>query len=138
MILLPLDPPTDRPSGPPPAPAEAQAWQDCVVTRHPGAAEWVRHRLGRAVQVLDHLHPHEIRPGTRYHGVFPLNLAADICRAGAQCWAISVQLPPALRGHELSAEQLEALDARLVRYQVDEVAGADPDFNPNPSPVQPD
>lgn len=138
MILLPLDPPTDRPSGPPPAPAEAQAWQDCVVTRHPGAAEWVQRRLGRAVQVVDHLHPHEIRPGTRYHGVFPLNLAADICRAGAQCWAISVQLPPALRGQELSAEQLEALDARLVRYQVDEVAGADPDFNPNPSPVQPD
>lgn len=136
MSLLPLDPPTARPSGTPPAPAEAEAWQDCVVTRHPGAAEWVRRRLGRAVQVVDHLHPHEIRPGTRYHGVFPLNLAADICRAGAQCWAISVQLPLELRGQELSAAQLEALGARLVRYQVDEVAGAAPDFDP--SPVQPD
>lgn len=104
------------------APALAELPLDCVVTRHPGAAEWVQRRLGRAVRVVDHLHPHEIVPGTRYQGVFPLTLAADICRAGAQCWAISVQLPPDLRGRELSAEQLDGLGARLVRYQVSEIA----------------
>lgn len=104
---------------------------DCIVTRHPGAAEWVQRRLGRAVRVIDHLLPQEIEPGIRYHGVFPLNLAADICRAGAQCWAISVQLPSELRGHELSAEQLETLGARLVRYQVSEISTADLETGPS-------
>ncbi|MFM2346144.1 MAG: hypothetical protein RL654_897 [Pseudomonadota bacterium] len=85
----------------------------------------MRRRLGRAVPVVEHLHPHEIQPGIRYHGVFPLNLAADLCRAGAQCWSLSVQLPPELRGRELDADQLEALGARLVRYQITEVARAD-------------
>jgi CRISPR-associated protein Csx16 len=109
---------------PEPAAVPAEAPRDCVVTRHPGAAEWVQRHLGRTVRVVDHLHPHEIVPGTRYHGVFPLNLAAAICHAGAQCWAISMQVPPELRGRELGAEQLEALGARLVRYQVSEVADA--------------
>ncbi|NRT58011.1 CRISPR-associated protein Csx16 [Sphaerotilus uruguayifluvii] len=114
MILLPLDPVAA------PAPAEGSPL-DCVVTRHAGAAEWVQRRLGRPVRVVEHLHPHEIVPGARYHGVFPLNLAAAICRAGAQCWAISMQVPPTLRGQELGADQLDALGARLVRYQVSEL-----------------
>lgn len=93
-----------------------------VVTRHPGAADWVQSLLRQPVQVVSHLHEHAIEPGVRYVGVFPLNLAAAICAAGAECWAISLQLPPELRGQELSAAQLDALGARLVRYQVSEIA----------------
>jgi CRISPR-associated protein Csx16 len=92
-----------------------------VVTRHAGAATWVQTRLGCPVRTVAHLHEHEIEPGARYHGVFPLNLAAAICRAGAECWAIAMELPPTLRGQELSAAQLDALGARLVRYEVREV-----------------
>ena len=95
-----------------------------VVTRHPGAADWVQARLGHPVRVKPHLLEHEIAPGARYHGVFPLNLAAAICRAGAECWAIALQVPPALRGKELTAAQLDALGARLVRYEVSELADA--------------
>lgn len=92
-----------------------------VVTRHVGAADWVQARLGQPVRVTPHLDPDAIEPGTRYHGVFPLNLAAAICRAGAECWAIALELPPALRGQELDAAQLDALGARLVRYDVREL-----------------
>ena len=101
-----------------PAAALPTLW---VVTRHAGAATWVQTRLDRPVRTVAHLHAHEIEPGARYHGVFPLNLAAAICRAGAECWAIAMEVPPALRGQELSAAQLDALGARLVRYEVREV-----------------
>jgi CRISPR-associated protein Csx16 len=106
--------PTDRPDAAAPA-----LW--VVVTRHAGAAEWVQSRLGQPVRVTPHLHADAIEPGARYHGVFPLNLAAAICRAGAECWAIAMDVPPALRGQELGAAQLDALGARLVRYEVREV-----------------
>lgn len=89
-----------------------------VVTRHAGAADWVRALLGHTVQIVSHLEVDEIQPDTCYYGVFPLHLAAAICTAGAQCWAISVNMPPALRGQELSADQLNLLGAELVRYEV--------------------
>ena len=91
---------------------------DLIVTRHPGAATWVQQVLGRPVRRVAHLEVTELRPGMRYHGVFPLDLAAAICAAGSECWAISLRVPPALRGQELTALQLEQLGARLVRYTV--------------------
>jgi CRISPR-associated protein Csx16 len=118
MPLPPPDHTTDRPD----AAAAPALW---VVTRHAGAAEWVQSRLGQPVRVTPHLHADAIEPGARYHGVFPLNLAATICRAGAECWAIAMDVPPALRGQELSAAQLDALGARLVRYEVREVPDCD-------------
>jgi CRISPR-associated protein Csx16 len=90
----------------------------CVVTRHPGATDWIQRQLGDPVQVVAHLAENEVEAGTRYYGVFPLNLAAAICRSGAECWAISMQMPPELRGQELSAAQLDMLEARLIRYEV--------------------
>ena len=89
-----------------------------VITRHPGAADWVRQQLGREVQAIPHLELGEVESGGSYYGVFPLNLAAAICAKGSACWAISVNMPPALRGQELSAGQLDELGAELVRYDV--------------------
>ncbi len=89
-----------------------------VITRHPGAADWVRRQISHAVDVVPHLEPGEIEAGVHYYGVFPLHLAAAICEQGAACWAISVNMPPALRGQELSAQQLDELGAILVRYDV--------------------
>lgn len=102
-----------------PLPVNAEpAPTDLIVTRHPGAADWVRRVLGRPVRCVAHLEVHELRPGMRYHGVFPLDLAAAICAAGSECWAISLRVPAALRGQELTAAQLDQLGARLVRYTV--------------------
>lgn len=89
-----------------------------VVTRHTGALQWVADQLGQPVRSIAHLEPEAIEPGGCYYGVFPLNLAAAICAAGSQCWAISLNLPESLRGQELSAHQLNALNARLVCYDV--------------------
>lgn len=89
-----------------------------VVTRHPGARAWLEAQLGQPVHSIAHLNPQDIVPGCCYYGVFPLNLAAAICAAGAECWAISMDMPPHLRGQELSADQLRQLGATLVRYDV--------------------
>ena len=113
-----------HPATPPAADTETDTRPLWVVTRHAGAAAWVQARLGQPVCVIPHLHPDAIEPGARYHGVFPLHLAAAICQAGAECWAIAVEMPPALRGQELDAAQLDALGARLVRYAVRERADA--------------
>lgn len=98
----------------------ALPFHHCVVTRHPGAAEWVQARLGQSVAVMAHLEIAQIQPATAYYGVFPLHLAEAICRAGSSCWAIRVEVPAALRGQELSAAELDRLQARLVRYVVQE------------------
>lgn len=98
--------------------SDDQPLPDLVVTRHPGAVAWVQQVLGRPVQSVAHLHESELVAGTRYYGVFPLNLAAAICATGAECWAISLQISPELRGQELTATQLDQLGARLVRYTV--------------------
>ena len=97
-----------------------------VITRHAGAADWVGQQLGQEVHASPHLELGEVEPGGSYYGVFPLNLAAAICAKGSACWAISVNLPPALRGQELSAGQLDELGAELVRYEVRAIAALGP------------
>ena len=96
----------------------------CVVTRHHGAAQWVQSQLGHAVRTVVHLEAQAIEVGGRYYGVFPLHLAAAICAAGSECWAITFNMPLASRGQELSAAQLDALGAQLVRHEVSAVATA--------------
>jgi len=94
-----------------------------IVSRHPGAVDWMRRRMGgQPFEVFEHLEPgFRPAPGERVCGVLPLTWVERIHRAGAECWVLEVELPAALRGKELSAEQLDALQARLVRYEVQAV-----------------
>jgi CRISPR-associated protein Csx16 len=94
-----------------------------IVSRHPGAVEWVRRRLQLTgpVHVVSHLDDEQrFEPGDRVCGVLPLAAAARICAQGASPWVISVNVPLALRGQELSNRQLDELGARLVEYEVHE------------------
>jgi len=90
-----------------------------LVTRHPGAVEWLRRRLeGPAVHVehLDNIA--SLGPGDIVAGTLPMHLAAQVCARGARYLHLEVELPRELRGLELAAEQLDALNARLVEYRV--------------------
>jgi CRISPR-associated protein Csx16 len=92
-----------------------------VVSRHTGAVEWVRRRLGETanVKVLAHVGDEQVfAPGDKVCGVLPLALAARICAQGAKPYVIDIKLTADMRGRELSADELEALQARLVRYEV--------------------
>lgn len=92
---------------------------DYIVTRHPGAIEWMRRhaRLSSAV-VLRHVDGHTFEPGDRVCGVLPLALAARICASGSEAHVLTYDAPESARGQELTAEDLEALGTKLVRYEV--------------------
>ena len=88
------------------------------VTRHPGACEWAR-SLGLSVDVwLPHLDPVLVQAGDTVIGILPVNLVAIVCEQGGRYFNLSLNLPIAARGQELSAQELEIYGARLEEYQV--------------------
>ncbi|UYV19470.1 CRISPR-associated protein Csx16 [Halomonas qaidamensis] len=88
------------------------------VSRHPGAIEW----LARQQIKVDHYHHHlditAVAAGDRVIGTLPVQLVADVCERHAEYWHLSIEMPPALRGHELDADQLECLGAKLCPFVV--------------------
>ena len=88
------------------------------VTRHPGAREWAESRALRVDLHVDHLEVSAIEPGDVVMGTLPVNPAADVQARGARYLHLSLDLPPELRGHELSAEQMERAGARLEEYRI--------------------
>lgn len=51
-------------------------------------------------------------------GILPVHLAAQLCARGARYLNLSLDLPAAARGRELSAEELDAYGARIEGYEV--------------------
>ena len=91
------------------------------VSRHPGAVVWAM-RQGLSIDhVVPHLDPTQVRAGDTVLGTLPLPLAANVCGRGARFLHLTVKLPHELRGQELSADQLQALGAKLCEYRVQHV-----------------
>jgi CRISPR-associated protein Csx16 len=90
------------------------------VTRHRGAAEWLR-RKGIAAATVDHLDPAQVRQGDVVLGTLPVHVVAALNAKGARFKQLCYDTPVELRGTELSAEDLERLGARLVEYRVEQV-----------------
>lgn len=88
-----------------------------LVSRHPGAQEWLR-RQGLEGEPRAHLAPDEVGRGDCVIGTLPVHRVLELGRVGARYVHLRVELPAALRGVELDAEQLEALGARLEPLRV--------------------
>ncbi len=88
------------------------------VSRHAGAVEWARRQGLTVDRQVAHLDIDELRPGDIVIGSLPVNLAAEVCSRGGRYCHLTLPLPPELRGRELSADQLEALGARLEAYRI--------------------
>ncbi len=88
------------------------------VTRHPGAIEWAERRGLQVDHQTDHLQVDEVRAGDTVIGTLPVHLAARVCARGARYLHLSLNLPPELRGRELSADDLERFGARLEPLRV--------------------
>ncbi|MFU2488975.1 CRISPR-associated protein Csx16 [Thauera sp. WH-1] len=88
------------------------------VTRHPGAAEWAQRKGLQIDRHVAHLDPAGIAPGDTVIGILPVHLAAQLCARGARYLNLSLDLPAAARGRELSAEELDAYGARIEGYEV--------------------
>ncbi|PPC83993.1 MAG: CRISPR-associated protein Csx16 [Methylotenera sp.] len=89
-----------------------------LITRHPGAVAWFQQQGIQIDQHLPHLNAAQIAPQDKVYGSLPIHLAAQICAIGAEYWHLSLDMPPQLRGQELSATQLNTINARLERFVV--------------------
>ena len=90
-----------------------------IVTRHAGALVWLRRHFGEPnLRALRCAEDAPVRAGDRVVGVLPISWAARICALGAEAHVLTFDVPAELRGQELSADDLDALGARLVRYEV--------------------
>lgn len=90
-----------------------------LVTRHPGAVEWMQYAGHTYDQHLTHLESLVIlQAGDTVIGSLPINIVYDINSLGVNYVHLSLYIPETLRGKELSAEQLSQLDAKLQRYEV--------------------
>lgn len=89
-----------------------------LITRHPGAVEWVARQGVAPNAVLNHLNPDLIHAGDTVIGTLPVHLAARVCERGAKFVSLTVDLPSALRGRELTVDDLEACGARLETFVI--------------------
>lgn len=86
------------------------------VTRHAGAVEWARRQGVRVDIVVKQLDPRMPSPGDRVVGTLPVHLAAAVCQRGIPYVHLALDLPPRLRGRELTADDMQAAAARLEPY----------------------
>jgi len=89
------------------------------VSRHPGAVEWAKSQEIDVDYWVPHLSVDDIAPRDTVIGTLPVNMAAGVCAIGARYINLSLDLPHAWRGRELSAVQLIAAGARLEEFVVD-------------------
>ena len=94
-----------------------------IVTRHPGATEWIRKQpgfSGAEISAVPHLS--KIAPNTHYVGVLPVGLVAQICKSGGRFTSLELTFPDASwRGRELTAAEMDACSARLEEYRAERV-----------------
>ncbi len=88
------------------------------ITRHGGARDWAV-RQGLAIdRLVEHLDPEKVQTGDTVIGSLPVNLAARVCAQGARYLHLAMELPPRLRGRELTADDMDACGARLEEYHI--------------------
>lgn len=87
-----------------------------IVSRHPGALEWLRRHGIVADQQVAHLDLDQIAAGDCVIGTLPVNLIAELCKQGANYFHLDLKLLPEQRGQELSADDMDAAGAKLVQY----------------------
>ena len=88
------------------------------ISRHPGAVQWAERQQLRVDRFIPHLDITQVQAGDLLIGTLPVNMAAQVCAKGAQYHHLSLELPVAMRGRELSADDLERLDARLTAFDI--------------------
>lgn len=90
------------------------------VSRHPGAVEWARQQGVRVDHWVTHLALEEVGAGDTVIGSLPVNLAAEVCARGARYVHLSLNVPAALRGKELTVDDMQACGANLQAYTITE------------------
>ena len=92
------------------------------ITRHPGAIEWAKQNLlhydVHAAHLLD---LSLLQSGDTVVGTLPINLVNQLNQSGVGYIHLSLEIPPSLRGVELTAEQLRSCNASLEKFEVNKL-----------------
>lgn len=95
------------------------------VTRHQGAKDWAQQQGIVVDQLTEHIDPVNIQPGDVVIGTLPVHLAAQVQENGGRYLHLQLDLPPALRGKELSAEEMSRVNAQLSEYRISQISNTD-------------
>ncbi len=90
------------------------------ITRHPGAKDWAKRQNIAIDQWLSHLDTSQVKAGDCVFGNLPIHHAAEICAKGAHYYHLSLDTSAESRGKELSADDMQALGARLQLFYISE------------------
>lgn len=94
------------------------------VSRHSGAIEWAKAEGLPVDAFVAHLDVSYIEPGDTVIGSLPVNLAAEVCKAGAHYWHMALSVEPEQRGQELSAQAMRDAGLCLRAYRIEEESTA--------------
>lgn len=93
------------------------------ITRHPGAVQWANaHNVSFDVHLEHLLSLDKLQSGDVVIGTLPINLISQINAMSVRYIHLSLQIPPELRGVELTVEQLKQCYATLKEFQVTKLA----------------
>lgn len=89
------------------------------ITRHTGALAWAKlHDVAFDVH-LEHLSDLDsLQAGDVIIGTLPINMVAKLNERGVRYVHLSLDIPPAWRGRELTADELRECQASLQEFQV--------------------
>ena len=89
------------------------------ITRHLGALAWAKQQGVHYDVHLQHLFSlNKLQAGDRVIGTLPINMVFKLNQLGVSYVHLSLNIPPHLRGIELSAEQLNECEALLEEFLV--------------------
>jgi len=87
-----------------------------LISRHPGAIQWIKQQQIHYDSHLSHLDLSIIEEGDTIIGSLPVNIAEQICRKKAHYQHLSLELPENQRGQELTAAEMQQLGAKIQAY----------------------
>jgi putative CRISPR-associated protein (TIGR02620 family) len=93
-----------------------------IATQNVGTLEWLARR-GISGRTVAHLDINEVEPGSIVVGNLPAHLVVALGQRGARYWHIVLETGPEHRGTVLDADAMEALGARLMAIEANEVTG---------------
>lgn len=89
------------------------------VTRHRGAVTWAAESGVKARKVeMENFDPEAVQPGDIVMGTLPVHVVAQVNAKGGHYWHLSMEVPIAFRGKELSADSMREFGARLEEFRV--------------------
>ncbi len=88
-----------------------------IVTRHPGAIDWLQEK-GFKGDIVPHLLGDSISPGNIYIGMLPIPMIQKILDAGSRFYLLIMPgVTQAQRDREMTPAEMDAAGAKLVEIK---------------------